>query len=170
MGKLFEKIQVIDMLGLGPVDLDTDRTLDYANVANYRRGLMIFTDGVGTAGDDWNFTVRQATTAAGGSVKDADIVDEYWLKQAATNVLSIAQFTRSTQTADALVAGDATSAEEVCTLVLDLDFSRLDTNNDFNFIGGTVTLDASGGAQYGSVVLVLYDPRYPQDTPLGAIA
>ena len=170
MGKMIETVQIIDMLGAGPLDLDTDRTMDYVSVKNYRRGLMIFQSGVGTAGDDWNFTVRQADTAAGGNVKDLDIISEYWLKQAATNLLSTAIFTRTAQTADALVAGSATSAEQVGLLVVDLDFSKLDEANDFTFLGGTVTLDASGGAQYGSVILVLYDARYPQAITQGALS
>lgn len=168
MGKLIEQIQVIDMIGAGPVDLDTDRTGDYISVANYRRGLLIFTNGVGTAGDDWNFTVREAVDASGTSVQDADIVDEYWTKQAATSLLSTATFTRSTQTADALVSGNATSAEQAGLLVIDLDFARM--SDGFDFLGCTVTLDASGGAQYGAVILILYDARYPQATALGALS
>lgn len=170
MAKLIEQVQVIDVLGAGPVDLDTDRTGDYINVGNYRRGLLVFTNGVGTAGDDWNLTVRQATDSSGTSVKDADIIDEYWIKQAATDLTGTATFTRNTQTADALISGNATSAEQVCLVVADLDFSRLDTNNRFNFLGCTVTLDASGGAQYGAVLLFLYEPRYPQATALGALS
>jgi len=170
MGKLIEQVQIIDMLAAGPLDLDTDRTLDYVSVKNYRRGLMVLSTSAGTAGDDWNWTIKQATAVAGTSVKDADIVDEIWTKQAATNLTATATWTRTTQTADALISGDATSAEEVSLTVIDLDFSRLDTNNGFDVIGGTITLDASGGAQYGSCILVLYDPRYPQSAPLGAIA
>lgn len=168
--RLMDQVQVIDWIGAGPVDLNTDRTGGYINVANYRRGLLIFTDAVGTAGDNWNVTIRQAVDASGTSVKDADIVDEYFLKQAATNLLSTAQFTRSTQTADALISGDATSAEQVCLLCVELDFSRLDTNNAFNFVGLTVTLDASGGAQYGAAILILYEARYPQQVGLGALS
>lgn len=168
MGKLAEQIHWIDWIGSGPVDLDTDRTCDYINVANYRRGLVLFTNAAGTAGDDWRFTLKQATSATGTSVQDCDIIDEYWLKQAPTNLLSTAQFTRFTQTADAIVDGNNTSAEQVCLLQLDLDFSRM--SEGFNFISATVTLDASGGAQHGAVLLGLYDPRYPQATLLGALA
>ena len=168
MGKLIEQIQVIDMIGAGPVDLDTDRTGDYISVANYRRALLIFTNAVGTAGDDWNLTVREATDASGTGVQDCDIVDEYWIKQAATNLLAVATFTRTTQTADALIAGNATSAEQACLVVLDLDLARM--SEGFDFLGCTVTLDASGGAQYGSVILIPYDARYPQATALGALS
>ena len=166
--KMSETVQVYDWLGLGPVDLDTDRTGDYINVANYRRGLAIFINAAGTAGDDWLFTVRQATAAAGTGVKDADIIDSYLIKQAATNLLAVPTFTRTAQTADALITGSATSAEQVCTVMADLDFSLLDTNNAFNFVSCTVTLAASGGAQQGAVVLLLYDARYPQKGALGA--
>ena len=170
MIRLIDQVQIIDWLGSGPLDLDTDRTFDYVNVQDYRRALVIFQNAAGTAGDDWNFTVRQASSASGTGVKDADIVSEYWLKQAATDLTAVSQFTRSTQTADALIAGNGTAAEQVCQLVLDLDLSLLDHANGFNFLGGTLTLDASSGAQYGAVTLVLYSPRYPQATALGALS
>jgi hypothetical protein len=168
MGKLVEQVQIYDWTGLGTVDIDTDRVLDYINCRNYRRALVIFVAPAGTAGDNWNFTVRQAKTAAGGSVKDLDIVDEYWLKQVATNLNSTDTFTRSTQTADALISGDSNSGAQVGTLVLDLDLSKLDTANDFFYLGGAVTQDASSAAQVCGVILQLYDPRYPQATALGA--
>ena len=170
MADLIEQIQIIDMLTIGPADLDTDRTGDYISVANYRRGILVLSTGVGTAGDDWNLTVTQATAAAGTGVKDADIVDRYYNKQAATNLAAVATWTKTTQTADALVAGDASSAEQVSLTAVPLDFSRLDTANGFDFVGCTVTLDASGGAQYGACILFLYDARYPQAAPLGALA
>lgn len=166
--KMIEQVHVIDFLGAGPVDLDEDQTADYISVANYRRGLLIFTNAAGTAGDDWNLTLREAQDASGTGVQDADIIDVYRIKQAATNLQSTGQFTRTTQTADALIAGNATSAEQVCLVVADLDFSRL--SDGFDFIGATVTLDGSSGAQYGALILVLYDARYPQATHLSALS
>lgn len=168
MGKLIEQIQLVDMLGAGPLDLDTDRTGDYVSVANFRRALLIFQSGVGTAGDDWNLTLREATAAAGTGVQDCDIIDEYWIKQAATDLTSTATWTRSTQTADALISGNSTSAEQVCLVVADLDLARM--SDGFDFLGCTVTLDASGGAQYGAVLLLPYDARYPQSAPLGILS
>jgi len=170
MSRLIEQVQVIDWLGIGPADYDTDRTFDYINVENYRRGLVIFSSGVGTAGDDWNFTIRQADSVSGGNAKDADIVPEYWIKQAATNLLAVPQFTRATQTEDALISGDGDSAEQVGLLLVELDFTKLDHANGFSWLGGTATLDASGGSQYCMTTLVLYDPRYPQATALGALS
>lgn len=170
MGKMFEQVQIIDMFGLGPVDLDTDRTSDYISVKNYSHGLMVLTTGLGTTGDDWNFTIRQATVLGGGDAKDADIVDEYWIKQAATSLLSTPNFTRSEQTADALISGDATSAEEVSMCVVDLDFARLDVAGGFDFIACKVTLDASGGSQYGLVTLILYGADYPQAIPVPVLS
>lgn len=168
--KFMEEAQVIDMLGIGPADIDTDRTLDYVSLKNYGKAVLIISLAAGTAGDDFNFTLRQAQDVAGTGVKDLDAIDAYWIKQAATNLLSVAQFTKTEQTADALVAGDATSAEEVELLVVEVDAEQLDVDNGFDCIGGTLTLDASGGAQYGSVIALLLDPRYPQEPALGAIA
>lgn len=168
MGKLFENTNVIDWIGVGPCDLDTDRTADYVNVENYRRAMVILTTAAGTAGDDWNLTIREADDASGTNAQDSDIVSEYWIKQAATNLLSTATFTRSTQTADALISGDATSAEQVSMCVLDLDLSKMTQGKPF--LSATLTLDASGGAQYGQLTLVLYDARHPQRSPLGSLS
>ncbi|HDZ21929.1 hypothetical protein LCGC14_0714560 [marine sediment metagenome] len=170
MGKIVEQIQVIDWTGVGTIDIDTDRVLDYIDVRNYRRALVIFNSPAGTAADDWNFTVRQADTISGGNVKDYDVISEYWTKQAATNLLSTEIFTRSTQTADALVSGDATSAEEVGLLLLDFDFTLMDTANGFVFLGGAITQDASNAAQVCACNLMLYEPRYPQAITVTAIA
>ena len=170
MGKLFEQIHVIDWTAVGTVDIDTNTTVDWISVANYRRGLVIFNSPAGTAADDWNIVIRQAKTAAGGTPIDLDIVSEYWTKQAATNLTSITTFTRTSQTADAAVSGDAESAEEVGLVVLDLDFAGMDSANGYTFIGCDLSQDASNAAQICALNLILYDPRYPQATPLGALS
>ena len=54
------------------------------------------------------------------------------------------------------------------SVVADLDLARM--SDTFDFLGCTVTLDASGGAQYGAVLLLPYDARYPQSAPLGVLA
>jgi len=168
--QLIEESNPIDMFGLGPVDANTDRTGDYINVENYRRGLVVVNLGVGTAGDDFLFTVKSAQDASGTGVADWDVISEYWIKQAATNLLAVGQYTKTTQTTDALITGNATSAEQVVQVVVDLDFSQMDTTNGFTFFSCTLTLAASGGAQYCSVNLIPYSPRYAEDVGPSMIA
>lgn len=157
-------IQALEIL-----DLDTDRTSDYISVKNYKRVKVYFYTGVGTAGDDWNFTMRQASAVDGTGAKDLDVVDTYGLKQAATDLTGTGTFTTTTQTKDALIAGDGTSAEQATLVAFEFSTDELDVANGFDCIACTVTLDASGGAQYGHVLFVLCDPRYPQDTALTAL-
>ena len=166
--RLIDNCQIVPVIP--PLDLDTDRTGDWVSLANYKRVLFVFTKSPGTAGDDFNFTIQQASAADGTGAKDLDVVDEYWIKQAATDLTSTGQFTRTTQTADALVAGNATSAEQAVLLAVEVRADQLDTDNGFEFVNASVTLDASGGAQYGAVLAILYEPRYPQNIGVSALA
>lgn len=167
MARFCETHQIVPVIE--PLDLDTDRTGDWVNLENYGKVVFIFTKGVGTAGDDFNFTVQQATNNAAGSAKDCDAIDVYWIKQAATNLTGTGTFTATTQTADALISGNATSAEQAALLVCEVNAEQLDLANGFTHVNASVTLDASGGAQYGAVMAILCDPRYPQATQLTAI-
>ena len=167
MSQVITEEQAIKVLEIA--DLDTDRTSDYVSVKNYKRVKVYFYTGVGTAGDDWNFTMRQATAVAGTGVKDLDVIDTYGIKQAATDLTGTGTFTKTTQTKDALISGNGTSAEEATFVQFEFSTDELDVENGFDCIACTVTLDASGGAQNGDVTFVLCDPRYPQETALEAL-
>ena len=165
--KFVEQTQIVSIIA--PLDLDTDRTGDFVSMKNWGKAVLIFETGVGTATDDWNFTLRQATVVAGTDAKDLDSIQEYWIKQAATSLAATGTFTRTTQTADALISGDATSAEEATLVIVEVNAEQLDVANGFDCISANVTLDASAGAQLGYVVCILMDARYPQATTASAI-
>lgn len=167
IGPLLEQAQIVSVIDV--LDLDTDRTGDWISLANYSRICFVFAKGAGTAGDDWNLNTQQASDNAGTGAKDLDAIDYYYIKEHATALSSVAQFTRTTQTADAAINGDATSAEDYALVVWEINAEDLDVDNGFDHVNVTATLDASGGAQYGTVIGILLDPRYPQRTALGAL-
>lgn len=153
-----------------PLDLDTDRTGDYVNVANCQRMGVLAVISPGTAGDDPTFTLNQATTAAGGSTKVATVITAYWTKQAATDLTSTGTWTKSTQTAASTVAGNATSAEQAKMYYFEVDPATLDVANGFDWISVDVALAASGGAQYGTIIYIPIGGKYPQATVPSIIA
>jgi len=171
MAKRFlDEAQVVSVIA--PLDLDTDRTGKYVSLKNYGRAVFIFTKSPGTAGDDANLDFQQATDIAGTSAKDLDVVATYWTKQAATDLTGVGTFTENTQSAASEINFNDTSAEQALLAVVEIRSDQLDVNNGFDCVSVNASLDASGGAQYGAVVVLLLDPRYPQSpsTELSAIA
>lgn len=164
--KFVERFQVVTIIP--PLDLDTDRTGDYVCLKNFHKAIFIFTKSPGTAGDDFNLDFQQATDVAGTSAKDLDVVNVYWIKQAATDLTAVGTFTKTSQTAASEINGDATSAEQAVLLVAEILSDQLDIANGFDCISLNASLDASGGAQYGAVVCLL-EARYPQETVGSAI-
>lgn len=148
--------------GVAPLDLDTDRTADYVSLKNYGKVVCVVTKSPGTAGDDINLDFQQATDVAGTSAKDLDVITKVWTKQAATDLTAVGTFTLNTQTAASEFDGNATSAEQAMLIVAEINAEQLDQANGFDCVSCNVSLDASGGAQYGALLWILCDPKYPQ--------
>ena len=144
------------------LDWDTDRTGIYVSLENHGKAVFILFKEVGTAGDDVNIDMQQATDVAGTSAKDLDTIATYWTKQAATNIDSVGTFTKNTQTAASEISFNATSAEEILLAVWEVEADQLDVGGGFDCVSCNVTLDASGGAQRGVILVLLCNPRYPQ--------
>lgn len=152
-----------------PLDLDTDRAGDYISLQGYGKVGILAIISPGTAGDDPTLTFRQATDVSGTSVKDLTVVTEYWSKQAATDLTATGTWTRNTQSAAATVAGNATSAEQAKMYYVEINAEQLDVDNGFDCLVCNVALAASGGAQYGAIVYLPMEPRFPQATTESAI-
>lgn len=150
-----------------PLDLDTDRTGDYVSLANYGKVVFLFVGSPGTAGDDPTITLYEAQNVGGTGAQVLAAIDEYWTKQAATDLTSTGTFTKSTQTAASTLAGNATSAEQAKVYAFEIDAE--DLSDGFTAVRADVALAASGGAQYGTLVALLLDPRHPQATGVSAI-
>lgn len=146
-----------------PVDLMTAANSgDYISLKNAQGVLILFHSTIGTAGDDPTITVRQATTVAGGSVKDLAVVTEIFTKQAATDLTTIAGWTKVTQAAAATYT-EATSAEQEALWAIQIEADQLDVDGGFDCIAANVA-DVGANAQLGACYYILYGLRH-QATP-----
>lgn len=164
---LLEQVQIVP--GVLPLALTTARVGDVVSLKNYRRCLVVFYKGPGTAGDDPTITLEQGTSVAFGTNKALDFTTLY-KKQAATDLTGVAQWTKITQAAGNTYT-DATSAEQAAVWAIDVMAEDLDIANDYDCIRLSVS-DVGTNAQTGCVLYIPYDPvQYtaPESMP-GAIA
>ena len=154
LGKLFDVV-----VGVLPLDLQTARTGDLVSLRGCNHVTVIIVKGVGTDGDDQTFTLRQAT-AVGGTPKDLAIIDEYWEKEAATDLTGTGVWTRVTQTAAATIAPGDPSAQDAAIYVFEVDVDELDIAGGYDCI--QVNNDGAGSsAQLGTIIYILSGLRYP---------
>ncbi len=148
------------VMGIAPLDLQTARSGDYVSLKDADRLGVLFIKGAGTAGDDPTLTLRQATSVAGGSVKDWAVITDYALKEeAAGNLQATGTWTRVTQTAAATIAFDATSAESSLLGYFEVMASELDVANGFDCAAVNIG-DVGSNAQLGCVMYILGGLRY----------
>ncbi len=140
----------------GPVDLQTAQTGKRVLAAHAAWVTIVVHKAAGTAGDDPTFDVQQANAASGGTIKDLDVVDHYYLKAEATLDGDEAWATK-TQTAASEIAdpgGATTSAEEEQILVIEIDPAKLDIANGFKWISLNCA-DTGSNAQLGGAFAIL---------------
>lgn len=147
-----------------PVDLQTGANAgDWVSFEHYRRCVIVFFKGAGTAGDDPVISVLQATAADGTGSKALNTSVVY---SKVGTLTSIAQWTRNTQTAAATYT-DATSAEATSIFAIEVQDSDLDLANDFAYVSVSVA-DVGGNAQLGCALYLMMDPRNPQQLNVDA--
>lgn len=162
LGRLFDIISAF-----APLDLQTARDGDYISLRNCQHVTVLVTKGVGTDGDDPSISFQQAKDVAGGSVKDLATIDEYWEKEALTDLTGTGVWTRVTQTASATVAPGDPSAQSAAMYVFEIDADELDADNDFDCIRVRIA-DTGAAAQLGTALYILSGLRHetsPQNQP-----
>ncbi len=151
------------VLAWEPADLNSSgATGDYINIAKYERVLFVAQLGDGTAGNDVDFTVKQAKDASGTDVKDCDclITGRIYSQLAAdyATQAALTEWTEETQaTADAKWS-DATNGEKVGLVCLEIHAEDLDVDNDFDWIRVDAS-DPSASKVVGGVYYCV-GPRY----------
>jgi hypothetical protein len=163
---LLEQCQIVS--GFAPITLTTARTGDVVSMKNYRRCLILFHKGIGTAGDDPTITLLQGTDVAFGTTKALTFTNIY-VKQDPTTLADVGQWTKVTQSA-ANTYTDATSAERACLWAIDIRAEDLDTANDYDCLRASIS-DVGTNSQLGDVLYILYDPiqRLAPENMLSAI-
>lgn len=139
-----------------PLDLQTARNGDWVSLKNAGGvDILVFKD-AGTDGDDPTFTFRQATVVAGTDAKNLAVIDEYWQKEAATDLTGTGAWTRVTQTAAATVAPGDPSAQDVAMYLFSINADELDVDNGFDCVQIQCS-DVGGNAQLGCALYILRD-------------
>lgn len=151
-----EQAQVV--WGFGPVNMATAaNTGDVVSLKNYRRCLILFVKGIGTAGDDPTLTVLQGTDVAFGTNKALTFTTVYH-KMDLTSLNQIGQWTKVTQAA-ANTYTDATSAEQAAIWAVEFKAEDLDLANNYDCIRASVA-DIGTNSQLGALMYVLSDPVF----------
>lgn len=152
-----------------PAALTTAQTGDVVSLKNYRRCLVLFVKGIGTAGQDPTITLAQGTDVAFGTTKALTFTTIYE-KADLTTLADVGQWTKITQSAGATYT-DATAAEKALIWAIDIKAEDLDTANDYDCIRASIG-DVGTASQLGTVLYLLYDPvqmAAPQSMPSAII-
>jgi hypothetical protein len=153
--------------GFLPADTDTDQAGDYISLKDYNKVVVVYAKGAGTAGDDPTLTLYEATAVDGTDAQVLAVIDKHYIKQAATNLTAVGEFTKTAQTAASTIVFNATSAEQTVLDYFVVDAAQL--SNGFDCIRVDCALAASGGAQYATLLYFLLEPRYGQEPAVSAI-
>lgn len=158
-----EQVQVC--AGFGPVDMSAAaNTGDWVSLKGYERVTILFFKAAGTAGDDPEITLEEATSVAGGSAQNLAAIDAVWKKQG--TLTAVGTYTKVTQTAAATYT-DATSAEAAAIWLIDVKAE--DLSDGFDCIRASVA-DVGTNAQLGSMLYLLWPARYGGEGMVSAIA
>lgn len=147
-GLILERFQIVE--GFPAVDLSTAANNgDWVSVKNAKRIAVVFTSGVGTAGDDPTLTIKQASDASGTGAKALNIpTASVFEKQAASSLAAVAAWSDGSGDASTNTLTNATSAEQSALWVVEFTPDELDVDNGFCFIQGSVA-DVGTNAQPG---------------------
>jgi hypothetical protein len=151
-----ERLQIA--AGIPPIALTTARTGYAVSMKNYRRCLVLFFKGIGTAADDPTITLAQGTDIAFGTTKALTFA-KVWVKQDLTKLSDVAQWTEVTQSAGATYT-DATSAEQMALWAIEITTADLDVDNGYDCIRASIS-DVGTNSQIGCVLYIMLDPLYP---------
>lgn len=163
MSKFLEGNQIV--AAIIPVDMSAAANDgDWFNMKNFRRALAVLFKGIGTAGQDPVFTLRQAQDATGTGAKALNFT-EIWSKVGTQT--GIGQFTKTTQAA-ANTFTDAVSAEAQAIMAVEILAEQLDVANGFTHIQLQVP-DVGAAAQIGCGFYIGLDPAYAGETSMTAI-
>ena len=164
--RLVENAQIVP--AFLPVNLSTAaNTGDWVSLANYNHVAIVFLKGPGAAGEDPTITIAQASDAAGSDTKALTFTTIH-KKQAATILTATGTFTKVTQSAAATYT-HTDLGEAAAVIVIEFDAQDLDSAGGFKFIQASVD-DPGSTAQIGTVLYILTEPRFANQTPSSALA
>lgn len=173
--RLMERVQIVPAFAPG-TDINTDADGDWVNLKNYDRCVVLFHKAAGTAGDDPSIKLQQAMDVSGTGAKALNFGHIYH-KIGATALTSIGTFTR----VDLTIATDdldlvSVNSTDLLTdvgetmIAVEVAASSLDVSGGFTCIRLQIEGDDLSNATLAAAYYILYGARYPDKTPVTAIA
>lgn len=155
LGDLFDIVPAII-----PVDLQTGSNAgDYISLKHCQGVAIVIFCGVGTAGQDLNVHVDQATAVAGTGSKDLDAIGRVYQKQGAL-LTAVGTWTKvADQTLDEDLVVDTDSAENQQVVVIQIEAEMLDGANGYDCLRVVID-DVGGNAKLGCALYIPYGLRY----------
>ncbi len=151
-----ERLQIA--AAVAPLALTTARTGYAISMKNYRRCLVVFFAGIGTAGDDPTITLLQGTDVTFGTSKALNFT-KWWHKQDLTKLSDVGQWTE-VERAAANTITHVDGAESMKLWAFEVKAEDLDTDNGYDCIRASIS-DVGTNAQLGCMLYILLDPLYP---------
>ena len=151
-----ERIQIA--AAVPPISLTAARTGYGISMKYYRRCLVVFYGGIGTAGDDPTITLAQGTDIAFGTNKALNFT-KWWHKQDITKLSDVGQWTEVERSATNTVT-HTDGAESMKIWAFEVKAEDLDQDNGYDCIRASIG-DVGTNAQLGCAFYVLFDPLYP---------
>ncbi len=163
-GRIAEEQQTV--MADGPVDLAVaGLTGDFVSLSNYNHVAILYSAGVGAAGQDPTITVQQATSNAGAGAKPLTFTELY--QKEAVDIQTVGQFTKITQAA-ANTYISLTGGESEQVILIEFDAAALDVDNGFDHV--QVAVDDPGATTKLAVChYLLTQPRNAEEPALSAL-
>lgn len=163
LGRLFD-------IGAGvvPLDLQTARTGVRCSLRRSGGVTIVVFKGIGTAGEDPTYTLKEHNAASGGTSQNLAVIDHYYLKTSLSNLDGTQTWSRIAQAKAATVAdpgGAGTSAESSQILVIEVEGTQL--SDGFTHVSLDCA-DVGSNAQLGAVLYFTRDlsvQRKPSNLP-----
>ena len=150
------------IVALLPQDLSVggaNKQGDWVSLANYDSCTIIYASDVGTANQDCDIDIRQATTNTGGSAKNLNGPRWYGM-QHGTPGMATGDASALLGTSDFTDDGE-TAAVARCEVTADM----LDVGNDFRFIQVRASDSGAAAGKLGAAFYVLQGARHSVDVP-----
>ena len=154
--RLIEMVNIVQCFT--PVDLqDGTNTGDWVSLKHYTGVVCVLHSSIGTATQDDDITLEQATAVAGTAAKALSMAGGVYDKLGSVTIPS-GVWTR-TNDSDALgtYTNDA-SAENAYIFAVDVQVDDLDVSGGFDCVRMTCS-NVGGSAQLGGAMYVMYGPR-----------
>ena len=151
--RLIEQVNIVECIT--PVDFDTGANAgDWVSLKHYTGVLIVVHTSIGTATQDPDITVEQATNVSGLGNKALNIVEGF--DKVGSQTIPNGVWTRTASSDNTFE--NLISAEAAHILAIDIQIDQLDVAGGYDCVQCSVA-DVGGNPQLGSAIYIMYGPR-----------